>query len=387
MFSLVLSISHLSIFLHVQVSKMDKTQKEHILSEYYFDVKNPGSYLGATKLLKLLSEKYPGVFSLNFIKKWLNNQDAYAVQKQIRHRYNTPNVQVAGLNDQADMDLMSVENISKYNDGIKYLLVVIDIFSRFLLVQPLLNKKTHTVLSAVKKILQYRKFNKIRTDKGSEFINKDIKKFIKNEGIYLFNTHSNNKANYAERVIRTLRSMIFRMLRHNRTYRYIENLQGIVSSYNNSPHRSLKGLSPNQITKENEVNVWTMLYLKPYKFPKTSPHYKFKVGSYVRLSYTKHPFRRAYQQQYTTEIFKIKSRIFKQGIPLYKVVDLNSEPITGYMKEQEMISIDKNEESLWYIEKILKRRKVKGKLQYFVRWDGFPKSFDSWIDVDQVNEK
>ena len=115
---------------------------------------------------------------MNFIKKWLNNQDAYAVQKQIRHRYNTPNVQVAGLNDQADMDLMSVENISKYNDGIKYLLVVIDIFSRFLLVQPLLNKKTHTVLSAVKNILQYRKFNKIRTDKGSEFINKDIKKFI-----------------------------------------------------------------------------------------------------------------------------------------------------------------------------------------------------------------
>lgn len=61
---------------------MDKTQKENILSEYYFDVKNPGSYLGPTKLLTVLNGKYPGVFSLNFIKKWLNNQDAYAVQKQ-----------------------------------------------------------------------------------------------------------------------------------------------------------------------------------------------------------------------------------------------------------------------------------------------------------------
>lgn len=78
---------------------------------------------------------------MNFINKWLNNQDSYAVQKQVRRKYKTPKVQVAGLNDQADMDHMSVENISKYNDGVKYLLIVIDIFSRFLLDRPLMNKK------------------------------------------------------------------------------------------------------------------------------------------------------------------------------------------------------------------------------------------------------
>lgn len=53
----------------------------------------------------------------------------------------TPTVQVAGLNDQSDMDLMSVETTSKYNDGVTYLVIVIDIFSRFLLVRPLKNNK------------------------------------------------------------------------------------------------------------------------------------------------------------------------------------------------------------------------------------------------------
>lgn len=199
-----------------------------------------------------MKKKYPGIFTVNFINKWLKNQDSYAVQKQVRYSYNSPSVQVAGLNDQADMDLMSIENISKYNDSVKYLLIVIDIFSRFLLVRPLRNKRKQTVLSAIKNILQERTFTKVRTDIGSEVINKDIKKFMKKEKIYLFNTKSNNKANYAERVIRTLRTMIFRMLRYQRNYRYIDHLQDIVNSYNNSPHRSLNGLSPSEITKQNE---------------------------------------------------------------------------------------------------------------------------------------
>ena len=89
---------------------MDKTQKQDILSKYYFDVKKPASFLAASKLYTDLEKKYPRVFSLQFIKKWLDNQDSYALQKQARHKYKTPRVQVSGLNDQADIDLMSVPN-------------------------------------------------------------------------------------------------------------------------------------------------------------------------------------------------------------------------------------------------------------------------------------
>lgn len=366
---------------------MDKTQKEHILSQYYFDSKNAGSFLGAKKLHRILNQNYPRVFTTYFIQKWLNNQDSYAIQRQARHTYKRPRVEVAGMNDQGDMDLMAVDNIAKYNDGVKYLLIVIDIFSRFLSVRPLVNKKSNTVLLAIKDILSVHKFKKLRTDRGSEFINRELKAFMQKKRVYLFNTQSTAKANYAERVIRTLRGMIFRMLRYQRNYRYIDHLQDIVNSYNNSPHRSLDGLAPSDVTKKNETQLWSKMYLKPKKFPKTPPRFKYKIGDLVRLSYTKHPFRRAYQQQYTTEVFKIKSKIFKQGFPLYKIIDLNKEPISGYVNQNEIIPVDKDADSLWYVDKVLKKRKVKGKLEYFVRWEGFPKSFDSWIDADQVQEQ
>ena len=312
-------------------SMMDKTQKEHVLSQYYFDVNNPGSFLGAVKLHNILNTKYPGIFTIHFIQKWLDNQDSYAVQKQVIRKHKSPNVQVAGLNDQADVYLMSVENISKYNDEVRYLLIVIHILSRFLLVRAIKNKKSQTVISAFKDIFSIRKFTKIRTDKGSEFVNHEVKSFMKKQGIYLFNTQSISKANYAERVIRTLRSMMFRMLRQNRNYRYIDHLQNIANNYNNSPHRSLNGLTPSSITNKNAVQVWSMLYLKPKKFPNNKPHFKFKVGDLVRLSYTKHPFRRAYQQQYTTEVFRIKSRIYKQNIAYYKIIDLNALQNNAYI--------------------------------------------------------
>ena len=61
---------------------MDKLQKERILSEYYFNAKQPGSYVGAVKLQHILRKNYPGEFTLNFINNWLNNQDSYALQKQ-----------------------------------------------------------------------------------------------------------------------------------------------------------------------------------------------------------------------------------------------------------------------------------------------------------------
>ena len=64
---------------------MDKKQKENILTKYYFDVKLPGSYLGAKKLHSILEKKYPKTFTVYFIQKWLNNQDSYGLQKQVRH--------------------------------------------------------------------------------------------------------------------------------------------------------------------------------------------------------------------------------------------------------------------------------------------------------------
>ena len=79
---------------------------------------------------------------------------------------------------------------------------------------------------------------------------------MKEEDIYFFRTQNPAKANFCERVQRTIKTVLYRMMRQTRSYRYIDNLEDIVNNYNNAPHRSLNGLSPNEITKDNEADVW-----------------------------------------------------------------------------------------------------------------------------------
>ena len=125
-------------------------------------------------------------------------------------------------------------------------LVVIDIFSRFLWEEPLKNKTGKEVVNGLKKIFsQGRKCKKLSSDRGSEFVNQTVKNYLKKENIYFFNTfNSNTKANFSERVIKTIRMKLFRFFTKNRTYRYIDNLKEIVQSYNNTPHSGLINITP-----------------------------------------------------------------------------------------------------------------------------------------------
>ena len=74
--------------------------KEAILQEYYFNLKHPAAYAGPKKLFKVLRKKYPGLFTENYISRWLSNQDAYALQKPVRYRFKTTNVRVTFINEQ-----------------------------------------------------------------------------------------------------------------------------------------------------------------------------------------------------------------------------------------------------------------------------------------------
>jgi hypothetical protein len=367
---------------------MNVSEKQAILEDYYFTSSNPGSYAGPQKLFRVLNKKYPNQFTVHFVKKWLNKQDAYALQKQVRHNFKTARVHVSSIDEQFDIDLMSVANLAKDNDGIQFLLCAIDIFSRFLWVRPLKNKTAKSVLAATKDIFRVRKPTKLRSDKGTEFVNRWFKKYLSEQDVYFFTTQNRPKANYVERVQRTIKTTMYRLMKHRRNYRYIDDLKQIVASYNATPHRSLNYVAPKDVNKENEADVWAYMYLRKSRTTtKSAPSFKFKRGDYVRISHAKHPFRRAYQQQYTSEVFKVVSRFRKQGLPMYRLTDMNNEAIKGAFYPPELNLVKKDENSLWFIEKVLKKRQVKGKKQHFVQWEGFPSSFNSWIDADQVQSE
>ena len=276
----------------------------------------------------MLDKKFPGQISLSFIRQWLNNQDSYSLQKQARHRFRTPNVRVTSIGEKFDIDLMSVSNLAKENDGVQYLLFAIDILSKRLWVKPLKNKTAKAVIAAMRQILTEMKPIKIRSDKGSEFANQWFKKYMKDNGIYFFTTQNKPQASIVERSQRNIRSLLYRLMRHKGNYRYIDDLDKIIANYNGSPHRSLNYMAPDNVNKSNEADVWAYMYLKkPKSVAKTKHVFRFKIGDFVRISFLKQPFRKAYQDQYTTEVFRISGRLLLQGIPMYKLKDLKNSVI------------------------------------------------------------
>ena len=109
-------------------------------------------------------------------------------------------------------DLADMQLISKFNKGFRFLLCVIDIFSKYTWVVPLKDKKGITITNAFQKILKEsnRKPNKIWVDKGSEFYNSSVKKWLKDNGIEMYSIHNEEESVFPERFIRMLNTKIYK---------------------------------------------------------------------------------------------------------------------------------------------------------------------------------
>ena len=104
--------------------------------------------------------------------------------------------------------------ISKFNKGFRFLLCVIDIFSKYAWIVPLKDIKGVSIVDAFQKILDDsdRKPNKIWVDKGSEFYNNSFKKWLKDNDIEMYLIHNEGKSVVAKRFIRTLKTKIYKYM-------------------------------------------------------------------------------------------------------------------------------------------------------------------------------
>jgi hypothetical protein len=283
---------------------------------------------------------------------------------------------------QWDVDLMDMSNISQENDGVHFVLVAIDIFSRYTWLEPLKTKHGTSVVNAFSKIFaEGRQPYKMRSDKGKEFTARVVQKYLKDQGVGHFVTQNQVKANYAERVIKTIKGKIYKYFTKKQTYRYIDHLQDFAYSYNHTYHRSIK-MKPVDVNKQNEAALVEQQYGHPKKQKIRS--FKFDVGDHVRISYLRTTFTREYHEKWSTEIFTVMNRHMRDGIPVYTLDDYAGEDVIGTFYEDELQLIDMPE--VFRIEKVLRRCTVKGQKQHLVRWAGWPSKYDSWIDAKELQE-
>ena len=154
-------------------------------------------------------------------------------------------------------DLADMQLINKFNKGFRFLLCVIDIFSKYAWVVPLKDKNGVSIVNAFKKILKdpnNRKAHKIWVDKGSEFYNSSFKNWPQDNDIEMYSTHNEGKSVVAERFIRTLKNKIYKYMTSISKNVYIAKLDDIVNEYNNTYHRTIK-VKPIDV-KDNNYLKW-----------------------------------------------------------------------------------------------------------------------------------
>ena len=116
-----------------------------------------------------------------------------------------------------------MQAFSKFNRGVKYLLAVIDVFSKYGWLIPLKDKTGKSVASALKTIFKERKPDKMWVDKGKEFYNKDVKDLIE-----LYSTE--NESSVVERWIRTMKEKMWKYFTANSTNNFINVLSDLVKN-------------------------------------------------------------------------------------------------------------------------------------------------------------
>ena len=241
-------------------------------------------------------------------------------------------------------DLADMQLLSKYNKGIRFLLCVIDIFSKYAWVVPLKDKKGISIVKAFQSILKQsnRKPNKTWVDKGSEFYNAFFKKWLRDNDIVMYSTHNEGKSVVAERFIRTLKSKIYKYMTSVSKNVYIDKLDDIVDEYNNTYHTTIK-MKPADVKDNTYINADKEINNKDPKF---------KVGDRVIISKYKNIFAKGYMPNWSEEVFVIKK--VKNTIPWTCVInDLNGEEITGTFYEKEL---QKTSQEEFRIEKVIKRK-------------------------------
>ena len=278
-----------------------------------------------------------------------------------------------GIDEIWAADLVEMQKFSKWNKGVKYLLMVIDVFSKYGWIRGLKDKKTETVSKAFDDIIKSKRKPQILwTDKGSEFISKYFKEFLKREGIKLYHTENEEKSSVVERRNKTMKMRMWKMFTVNNNTVYFDKIDKLVDDYNNARHSSVK-LSPVEASKnKNESKVWSnlygdLIYLKPGKPA-------FAIGDKVRISkYKRQVFDKGYTPNWTEEIFVI-NKVLPTKPVTYSIVDLIGEPIKGSFYEQEL---QKAKQQTFRIEKVV-RRDNKKKMA-LVKWSGYPDKFNSWV--------
>ena len=364
------------------------TTTDEKLRSIYYTPKSDGSFTGV-KNLHRAARKLDESITEQETKEWLQKELTYSLHYPARKHFQRNKIVSNSPFELVQMDLCDMTEYAGSNSNYKYIITVIDVFTKMAFAKALKNKEAETVRDAVEVILSKIKPHMVQTDLGTEFKNKTVLKVLKDNGIHLYFARNKQiKASVVERFNRTLKEKMHRYFTSKGTRRYTNVLSQLVDSYNNTHHSAI-GMKPVEAVLADPNLVFRKLYgIKSNREMEMSAAVVEKllvIGSHVRVRYITSPMDKGYLPKYSDVIYRISKHV--KGFPrmMYQVKDHEGQILQRKLYREDLQPVPSD--TRYRVERILRRRKrPDGSFDVRVKWLNYPSSANSWVPEEEIGD-
>ena len=353
--------------------------EQEILNGYTNERENDWAY-GS---IKTVHKAFPQL-SRQQVKNVLHKMDVYTRFYPYRKKRQFTPYYVRGKRQllQADICYMG-QQYADQNDGFIKLLVVIDVFTKYVWLRKMKSIEAKFMVPAFESILKEMKDSKpiaLQTDKGKEFDNRLMKQLFARHRIKHYWATSDRKAAVSERVNLTLQTRLYKIMVSQKTNRWIDLLPGVLDNYHNSRHATIK-MTPIEAEQDENQDLLRDIYEakwksdKVYARKKLTP--KYKVGDKVRIAPSNlQKFRRGYHPPWSIAYYFIHKVLTNMKVPRYKLLEVGeTEPMVESWFEDELVLFDAQADQEWdIIDWDPEQTRGSGnRKEILVKFDGWPK--------------
>ena len=312
---------------------INRTEADKVLRDKACDIASNPEYDGYQRGLVSMVYKFfhkkstwSGFKKLKNTTKLSSSILADELHKPIIRKFNKRKVYSQFKDNIWGVDLVDMQSLSRKNKGIKYLLCIIDLYSKYAFVIPLKDKKGISIVHAFNKIIKQsnRTPNNIWVYQGGEVYNNFFEKWLSDNDINMYSMYNEGKSVVAERFIGTLKIKLYKHMTATGKNVYYDVLDDVVNKYNNTKHSTIK-MKPIDIGDNKRV------YIDEHN----EKNSRFKVGDRVGISRYKNIFAKGYTPNWSKEIFIVDK--INDTVPYtYELKDLDDEEIIGGFYDKEL---------------------------------------------------
>lgn len=340
----------------------------------------PSAFTGASNVARSLRDSNYNA-TIPIVARQLSKLPAYVQHKRVVRKFRRLQTFAAHLDRIWQADLLPVERWSDSNDGVRYILTVKDIFSKYGWARTLRTKEAREVAVAVKDIISSSGREPVifQSDQGNEFRG-HVASFLESHGIKKAESVSDLKCSSVENFNKILKKRIVRYQTQSHSHRYIEALPRIVTAINNTRH-ALTGVAPSSVTYENQSNLFYAKYHGRSNFT-SKPIHKYDVNERVLTAFPERTFRRGYEQNFHPEHFFVH-QVLRTDPVTYRLRDLKDRVLQKKYYEPQLTAMRYTEGQLEDLE-VLETRGEGREKEALIHFFSAPTDMTQWVKYSKV---